>query len=339
MSITVSISNLAEHLQAQISDLGDGTISGVASLKSASSGSLCFYNHARFQCDLENTQASAVLISKNHAHLCPVTALIVDDPELAFLQAMRFLDKDKLSKAPSIHPTACLGEGCQIADDVSIGAYCVIGNGVRIGSGTILDAHVVCHDHVVVGKACRLGPHVVCYSNVEMGDRVFIHAHASLGADGFGYLRRDQQWLKIPQKGGVSIGNDVEIGAHTAIDCGRLDNTIIEDGVKLDNHIHIAHNVFIGAHTVIAACTGIAGSTRVGSHCVFGGHVGIGDNVSICDGVMLSSKSGVMKSITKPGTYGSGIPVEPMSFWFRIVVRLKQLDQIYQRLKKLEQSQ
>lgn len=338
MSISTCVNDLAEHLQAQICGIGDDIISGVASLKSASSGSLCFYNHARFQQDLENTQASAVLIAKDHAHLCPVTALVVDDPELAFLQAMSFLEKNELCREPSIHSTAYVGEGCHIADDVSIGAYCVIGDGVCIGSGTTLDAHVVCHDHVVMGQACRLGPHVVCYSHVQMGDRVQVHAHASLGADGFGYLRREQQWLKIPQKGGVSIGNDVEIGAHTAIDRGRLDDTIIEDGVKLDNHIHIAHNVFIGAHTVIAACTGIAGSTRVGSHCVFGGHVGIGDNVSICDGVMLSSKSGVMKSITKPGTYGSGIPVEPMSLWFRIIVRLKQLDQIYQRLKKLEQS-
>lgn len=332
------IRELASRLDAQIhGDISESLyIHSVSNLESGFLGSLAFYNNQRYLDDLKQTKASVVLLAKEHMIHAVVPALVVDDPEYAFIQVAQWLNPQKVNSLPGIHPTAIIGEGCSIDPSVTVGPGCVIGDRVSIAAGTSLASHVSIGNDARIGEHCHLGPQVVLYTQVVLADRVIVHAAAVIGADGFGFLPRNGQWHKIPQLGGVRIGSDVEIGAHTAIDCGRLSDTVIADGVKLDNHIHIAHNVSIGKHTVIAACTGIAGSSSVGQHCIIGGHVGIADNVSITDGVILASKSGVMKSIKQPGKYGSGIPVEPLGQWFRLIVYLKQLDKIAKRLSALE---
>lgn len=332
------VHELASRLNADIhGDVSDRLyIDSISNLEDGTPGSIAFYSNRRYLNDLKETQVSIVLLAKKDVIHANVPALVVDDPEFAFIKVAQWLGVDRGKSQQGIHPSAIIGQDCCIDPSVSIGPGCVIGDRVTIAAGSLLSAQVNVGDDVMIGEGCYLAPHVVLYANVILAQCVIVHAAAVIGSDGFGFLPRGGRWLKIPQLGGVRIGSDVEIGAHTAIDCGRLSDTVIGDGVKLDNHIHIAHNVSIGDHTVIAACTGIAGSSSVGQHCIIGGHVGIADNISITDGVMLASKSGVMKSINKSGKYSSSIPVEPLGQWFRIIVYLKQLEQIAKRLSALE---
>ena len=208
---------------------------------------------------------------------------------------------------PGIHPTAIIGKNCEIEASASIGPYCVIGQGV------------------VIGEKTRLYANVVLYHKVKIGKRCLLHSGVVVGSDGFGNANEKGVWHKIHQLGTVIIGNDVEIGANTTIDRGAIGDTVIGDGVKLDNQIQIGHNVHIGAHTAIAGCTGIAGSTKIGRYCMIGGGVGITGHIEITDGVIISGKSAVGKSITKPGMYASSIPAMPFRTWGRILVRLAQL--------------
>jgi UDP-3-O-[3-hydroxymyristoyl] glucosamine N-acyltransferase len=209
-----------------------------------------------------------------------------------------------------IGPFVVIGASATIEPNVVIGAHCVLGEGVHIGS------HSRLHPHVTVYKGCRLG------------ERCIVHSGVVIGADGFGMAREAGKWLKIPQVGGVRISNDVEIGANTTIDRGALDDTVIEEGVKLDNQIQVAHNVRIGAHTVIAGCTGISGSTTIGAHCMIGGAVGFVGHITICDHVSISAFTLVTKSITQAGTYTSGMPLMPHAEWLRNAVHLRNLDRI-----------
>ncbi|HET9580126.1 MAG TPA: UDP-3-O-(3-hydroxymyristoyl)glucosamine N-acyltransferase, partial [Usitatibacter sp.] len=221
-----------------------------------------------------------------------------------------------------VHPAAMVDASAQVEAFVSIGAGTRVAAGVRIGSGCAVGANVT------IGAGTRLHPRVTIYDGCTLGARCIVHSGAVIGADGFGMARDSGRWVKIPQVGAVRIGDDVEIGANTTIDRGALDDTVVEDGVKLDNLIQIAHNCVIGAHTVIAGCTGISGSTTVGRHCMIGGGVGIVGHISICDNVVISGFSLVAKSILKPGTYTSGMPLMPHDEWLRNAAHLRRLDRI-----------
>ena len=207
-----------------------------------------------------------------------------------------------------------------IAAGCDIGPGCVIGKGVEIAENTRFIANVtVCH-------------------GTKIGRRVILHPGVVIGADGFGLARDGERWYKVPQIGGVILGDDVEIGANTTVDRGAIEDTVLEEGVKLDNLIQIGHNVFIGAHTAIAACTAIAGSARIGKHCAIGGCVGIVGHLEIADNVTITGMSHVSQAITKPGVYSSGTPLEENSKWHRNFVRLKQLDEMARRLKSVEKK-
>ena len=225
------------------------------------------------------------------------------------------------NQAPGIHPTATISPSARIGKDVSIGAGCVIGEGVAIGKGSCLY------------------PRVVVYSGCTLGERVIVHAGAVIGADGFG-LAQDEagQWIKIPQIGAVRIGDDVEIGANTTIDRGALDDTVIEEGAKLDNQIQVAHNVRIGAHTAIAACTGIAGSADIGRHCIIGGAAMIHGHLEIADHVQISSCTTISHSIHKPGTYTGLYPASDNASWARYTAWVRQLDRLADRVRTLEKE-
>jgi UDP-3-O-[3-hydroxymyristoyl] glucosamine N-acyltransferase len=262
-------------------------------------------------------------------------ALIADNAHVCFARIASWLYPEPENER-GVHPTAVIDPSARVAPSASVGAYAVvqaraivadevrIGPGCHIGSGSVL------------GRGTRLMPRVTIMHSCTIGEDCLIHSGAVIGSDGFGYAHDSGKWIKVPQLGGVRVGNRVEIGANTTIDRGALRDTIIGDGVKLDNLIQIAHNVQIGQDTAIAACVGIAGSTRVGSRCMIGGQVGIAGHLEIADGVQVLGKSLVASSIREPGVYSSSIKAVPADAWRRNVVRLNQLDDIARRLRALE---
>jgi UDP-3-O-[3-hydroxymyristoyl] glucosamine N-acyltransferase len=263
--------------------------------------------------------------------------LVVSSPSAAFARVAGLLGP-RPSHRQGIDSSAVIAGNCRIDDSAWIGPHCVLEEGAIIGAGTRLAAGCF------VGKGSRIGrdgilhPNVVICHGVSIGDRAILHPGAVVGSDGFGLARDGEQWLKVPQLGGVLIGDDVEIGASTTIDRGALDNTVIGNGVKLDNQIQVAHNVHIGDHTVMAGCVGISGSARIGKRCMIGGGVGIVGHLDIADDVTVTGMTMVTQSITRPGVYSSGLPAQENTAWCRNAVRLRQLDELARRLQLLEKK-
>lgn len=330
-----TLQELAHYLGAELRGDGQCVIGGIAALDKAQSGQISFLTTPKYKAFLQTTQASAVIISAKDAEAFAGNCLVMDNPYLGYAKvATLFVPKS--STPAGIHPTAVVGEHCQIASTAKIAAHCTLGNHVTIGEHVVIGAGSVMGDHTVVGEHTELYPNVTLYHQVTVGKKVIIHSGAVIGADGFGMANDKGVWFKIPQLAGVVIGDNVEIGANTTIDRGALKDTVIEDGVKLDNHIQIGHNVRIGAHTAIAGMTAIGGSTTVGKYCIMGGGVAIADNITIVDQVILTAKAEVPCDILKPGVYSSGMPAEPNLQWRKNITRFTQLDDIARRLKKLE---
>lgn len=331
-----TLKQIAEFLKAELKGDSSCSITGIGSLDKAVLGQISFLKDSHYAKYLATTKASAVIVKPEHAKQ-DGNFIIVDDPYLAYAKISILFD-DAPKVTPGVHPTAIIGEDCAIGSGVSIGPYCSIGRRVKIGENAQIAAGCVVGDETIIGEATKLCANVVLYHKIEIGKRCFLHSGVVIGSDGFGNANEKGVWHKIYQLGAVIIGNDVEIGANTTIDRGTIGNTIIEDGVKLDNQIQVAHNVHIGAHTAIAGCVGIAGSTKIGRYCMIGGGVGIIGHIEITDGVIISGKSAVGKSITKPGIYASSIPAMPYRTWGRVLVRLAQLEDIVQRLNVLEKK-
>lgn len=338
-----TLGEIAKLIGAELQGDADTKISSIASLEKASMGQISFLVSSRYQLVastrheklLPSTKASAVLLSPDHASNCPTQMLLMNDPYQGLVRLLDLFQKKSNAKA-GIHPTAVIGEDTYIAPSVTIGPHCVIGNNCHIGENTVLKAHTVIDDHVKIGQDCVFYPHVTVYHDVTFGDRVVVHAGAVIGSDGFGLIRDPQGWKKIPHVGSVIIGNDVEIGASTTIDRGSLDDTVLENGVKLDNQIQVAHGVVIGENTVIAGCTGIAGSTRIGKNCMVGGLTGFADNITIADGVIFTGMAQVVKSIKEPGVYSSGTGILPRKEWHKATARLHNLDNLAKKVRNLE---
>lgn len=333
-----SLSEIAKIINGKLKGQ-ECEINGIASLEKAQSGQISFLSNSQFRSFLATTQASAVILTAQNANLCPKTAsaIIVEDPYLGYAKAASLFIPET-NKKSGIHPSAILGNNCKIDSSVSIGPYCVIGDNVEIQANTVLGAHCVIGSDCKIGKNTTFIANITLYSDVTIGDSVLIHAGVVIGSDGFGLANDKGKWQKIPQLGGVVIANEVEIGANTTIDRGALDDTIIEEGVKLDNQIQIAHNVQIGAHTAIAGCTGIAGSAKIGKHCMIGGSVSIVGHSEIVDKVILIGTASVERSITEPGIYGSGTGLLPFRELKKQGARYRQLDDIARRLQKLEKE-
>lgn len=328
---------IAKQINAQLQGDPQCEVDRAEPLASAKSGAVSFLANAQYQSYLSHTQASAVVLRAEDADKCPVNALIVANPELAFSQLLNFLYPEP-APFPGIHPTAVIGQNCRIDPSATIGPQCVIEQGAQIGAHTVVGAGSVIGADTTVGAHCRIYSRVSIYHRVTMGNRVIIHSGAVIGADGFGLTHNGEHWVKIPQVGGVSIADDVEIGANTTIDRGALQNTIIGKGVKIDNLVQIAHNVKIGDHTAIAGCVGIAGSTEIGQHCMIGGSAAINGHIKITDGVILTGTAAVGQSITEPGVYSSGVGVQKNSLWRRNMLRFHQLDEMAKRLRRLERQ-
>ena len=332
-----TLGELAHLLSASLKGGDSATIvSAVAPLSTAHHGQLSFLVDAKYRQQLQHTKASAVLVSEIEAANCSVPCLVVENPAVRFIQVAKLFETP-MSVSIGIHPTSVIGEACVIDATVSIGPHCAIGKRVTIGRRTVIGAGTVIGDDVTIGDDSLLHAHVTVYRRTVMGSRVIIHGGVVMGSDGFGNVNQEGQWLKSPQLGKVRIGDDVEIGANTTIDCGALEDTIVEDGVKLDNLIQIGHNVHTGAHTAMAAQVGVAGSTKIGRYCMIGGKVAINGHITICDHVILTATTAVNKSITTPGVYSSGIPADAHSVWSKNVVRFGKLNEMYKRLLLLEQ--
>lgn len=333
----LSLSKLAEITQSQVHGDDNCLISGVATLLSATPGSISFLSNRKYQNQLESTQASAVIVHPDDLESCPVNALVNNNVYATYARVASALNPQSEPKA-GVHPTAVIGRDCSISPDASIAANVVIEDNVVIGANSYIGPASV------VQKGCRLGAGGVLVANVVLchdtliGDNFLLHPGVVIGGDGFGIAKDESGWIKVPQLGCVIIGNDVEIGANTTIDRGALDNTQIEDGVKLDNQIQIAHNVIVGAHTAIAGCVGIAGSTVIGKHCAIGGAAVILGHLQIVDNVQITAMSMVTKSIREAGTYSSGIPVRPNDEWRRNFARYQKLDSYVRRLIVLEKK-
>lgn len=311
---------------------------GVAPLHRAGPGQLSFLTHPRYRSCLATTQAAAVILSPEDAQDCPAPAVVATNPQVAYARAATLFEPAAESRR-GVHPTAWVNPKAEIAADVWIGPHCSVEAGAVIEAGVIVGPGCVIGEQAVIGAGSRLVARVTVCHRVRLGRRVLAHPGAVIGSDGFGLaLDTGGRWLRIPQLGSVVVGDDVEIGANTTIDRGALEDTVIEDGVKLDNQIQVAHNVHIGAHSALAGCVGIAGSARIGRHCMIGGGVGIAGHLEITDRVQITGMSLVTQSITKPGLYSSGLAVEPNRTWNKINARLRRLDELFRRLIALERK-
>jgi len=312
-------------------------ISAVASLDTARNGDLSFCVSKHHLKQLKNTRASAVIVQRDMVADCPTNSVVTGNPYLVYARMAAMLHVSDVSQ-DEIHPSACIGENCKIDAGVSIGAHAVIENRVSIGSGTHIGPGCVISEDVMIGSHCVLMQNVSICSRSVLQDRVVIKPGAVIGSNGFGWANDEGKWIRIPQLGGVSIGSDVDIGANSTVDCGTIDNTVLENGVKVDNQVQIAHNVYIGEHTIIAGCVGIAGSTRIGAHCAIGGGVGISDHLVIANNVKITGGSIVLRSINEPGIYSSGGPLQVNKEWRRNYIRLSELESLVKRLHKIEKK-
>lgn len=330
------LAELAEHVGARLVGDPEVRIEDVCTLPHGRPGCIAFLANPRYRRYLATTRASAILVreadveaARGH-HL-----LVVDDPYLAHARIARLLHPP-VHPAGGRHPTAVVHETAEIDPSAWIGPHVVVEADVRIGPRCQIHAGCYLGEGVTVGEESCLHPHVTVLHGVRIGRRCILHPGAVIGSDGFGLAREGERWIKVPQLGSVRIGDDVEVGANTTIDRGAIEDTVIEDGVKLDNQIQVAHNVRIGAHTAIAGCAGISGSADIGRHCMLGGGVGVVGHLSIADGCVVTGMSMVTHDLREPGVYSSGLPALPNDKWNRIAARLRHLDELARRLQRLE---
>ena len=332
-----TLAEIAERFGGRV--LGDAQvrIGQIATLELAQPAQISFLTNSKYRAELTRTRAGAVIVAEADAQATDLPRIVTQNPYAYFARVSAMLNPAPEIK-PGVHPTAVVGEGALIDPTASVLATAVVGSGAVIGAYSVIGEGCFIGDNVLIGRHVRLYPRVVIYHDCMIGDHLIAHSGAVIGADGFGFAMDEGRWIKIPQIGRVVIGNDVEIGANTTIDRGALDDTVIEDGVKLDNQIQIAHNVRIGAHTVIAGCVGIAGSTTIGKYCQIGGSAGILGHLKIADGVVIASFTLIGKSIREAGSYAAIFPFGKTEEWRKNAVHLRHLDEMAKRIKTLEQA-
>ena len=335
--MTCTLGKVASYIGAELTGDPRCEVSDLATLESAKPGQISFLSNRKYYRFLKHTKASAVIIKREDLDACPVSSLVVDDPYMSYASVVGlFYPEPEI--VPGIHPSAIVSPSASIDGSAAIGPNVIIEDKSVIGAGTFIDSGCVIKSDVTIGSNTRLYPNVVLCHSISIGSRVILHPGVVIGSDGFGIANNKGIWTKIPQIGTVIIGDDVEIGTNTSIDRGALENTLIEQGVKIDNQVQIGHNVHIGAHTAIAGCVGIAGSTTIGKHCMIGGLSAINGHLEIVDNVVITGCSAVGNSINSPGTYSSGIPVTEVRLWRRIVARIRKLDDLARKVAKLEED-
>mgnify|MGYP001176013688 FL=1 len=334
----MKLADLAEAIGAECRGDGDIEIRSLGTLATAGPDQVTFLASPALREQLADCRAGAVILRSSELDAWPGAAIICADPHLGYAGAARVLDPTP-APAPGVHESAVIAAGVGVPGDVSVGPCCVIEAGVSLGPGVVLGPGCVVGEGTIIGAHSQLLANVTVGHHVVIGARCRVQGGTVLGSDGFGNSHEQGRWVRIPQLGGLTLGDDVQVGAGTAIDRGAIGDTIIGDGVVIDNQVHIAHNVQIGAHTAVAGCVGIAGSAVIGSRCTLAGIVGVADHVTIADDVHLTGMSMVTGSISEPGVYSSGTGLMPNREWRRSVVRFRQLEQLAKRLAALERLQ
>ena len=330
-----SLGDIASRFGGEIA--GDPTIEvrGVATLESATPDCIAFLANARYLPQLKTTRAGAVIVGVAARNSTRLPRIVCPNP-YAYFARVSTLFHPAPPPRPGVHATAVIDGSAVIPGDAEIGPGAIVGRNVRIGTGCIIGAGCCLGDGVAIGSGSRLHPNVTIYRGCLIGERAILHSGVVIGSDGFGIAMEEGRWLKVPQVGRVVIGDDVEIGANSTVDRGALDDTVIEDGVKLDNLIQVGHNVHIGAHTAIAACVGIAGSSKIGRYCRIGGGSGIAGHLNIADRVEISAFTLIIKSIDRAGTYTGAYAFEPHAEWRKNAAQLRHLAELAVRVRRLE---
>ncbi|HEY4646338.1 MAG TPA: UDP-3-O-(3-hydroxymyristoyl)glucosamine N-acyltransferase [Steroidobacteraceae bacterium] len=332
--MVITLGELAIRFGCTLKGEPEVPIDSVATLENAGERSISFLANPKYRRQLAATRAAAVVLEPRFADECPVAALIAPNAYATYARIATLLYPEPSWRA-GINAGASVAERTRIAPSASIAAAVTIENDVVIGERTRVGPGCVVMQGSSIGADTCLSANVTLCRGVRIGDRVLIHPGVVIGADGFGLAPERGTWVKVPQIGSVQIGDDVEIGANTTIDRGAIEDTVIEDGVKLDNQIQIGHNVRIGAHTAIAGCTGVSGSTTIGRNCMIAGMVGIAGHLSICDGAVVTGRTLVSRSIRKPGVYSGGLPLDEARRWRRNSARFRHLDELAKRVESL----
>ena len=334
---TYTLGEIAAALGAELQGDPDVRVDGLATLQAAGPGQLSFLANPSYARYLADTRASAVIVAPAMAGKSATNVLLLDNPYLGYARLSHWFDPAPVAP-PGVHPTAVVDPTAVIPDTACVGPQTVIEADVELGDGVVIGAGSVIGARCRIGAGSVLRPRVTLAHDVVMGARCHILSGAVLGSDGFGFANERGVWHRIAQIGRVVLGDDVEVGANTTIDRGALDDTVIGNGVKLDNLIQIAHNVSIGDHTAMAAKVGVAGSTRIGRHCVFGGASGVAGHLEIGDQVQLTGMTLVTGNLSEPGVYSSGTGAESNRQWRKNAVRFRQLDAMARKLKELEKK-
>ncbi len=335
------LGDIAEQIGGELIGNPDLRITRIGPLEGATLSTISFLSHPKYAMQLAASQAACVIVNPamRDAAVARGAALVADDAYLSFARLTQWWARQTRPQvATAVHASAVVDASAQLGADVNVGPLAVIEAHAVIEAGAVIGAHSYVGSHAHVGAATRLAPRVTLGAGCRIGERGIVHSGVVIGADGFGFAPSEGRWEKIAQLGNVRIGNDVEIGANTCIDRGALDDTVIEDGVKLDNLVQIGHNVRIGAHSALAGCAGVAGSAVIGAHCTVGGGAIVLGHLKLADHVHISAASVVMRSILKPGTYSGVFPIDDNSSWEKNAATLRQLHTLRDRLRALEKT-
>jgi UDP-3-O-[3-hydroxymyristoyl] glucosamine N-acyltransferase len=338
-AINYTVAELAGQFGLEWKGNGNRIIAGVATLAGAGPDQLSFLSNGKYTAQLAATAAGVVVLREENLADCPTAALLASDPYVAYARIAALFEHVPTAP-PGIHPSAVIAASAQVSSSASIGPCCVIESDAVIGDGVVLGPHCIVGERCTVGAQSRLVARVTLVIRTTLGKRVLVHPGAVIGSDGFGNAFDHEHgcWVKLPQLGGVRIGDDCEIGANTTIDRGALDDTVLEEDVRLDNQIQIAHNVHVGAHTAMAGCAAVAGSARIGRYCMIGGNAGVLGHLELADRVTITAKSLVTHSIREAGEYSSGVPLQENRLWRKNAARFKHLDEYARRLSALEKD-
>ncbi len=332
-----SLREIAERFGGEIAGDPELRVRQVATLEAATPDAITFFANERYQPQLKTTRAGAIVVGEPGRAATQLPRIVCSNPYAYFARVSALFNPARQPQ-PGVHASAIVDSSAAVAPGVEIGPYVVVGRNARIGADSVIGAGCYIGDDVAMGEGVRMFPHVTVYHACTIGARVTLHSGVVIGADGFGIAMEGDRWLKVPQIGRVVIGDDVEIGANTTVDRGALDDTVIEEGAKLDNQIQIAHNVRIGAHTAIAGCAGVAGSTRIGRYCRIGGASCIAGHLTIADHVEISALTLITKSIDRPGTYTGAYAFEPHAEWRKNATQLRHLSELAERIRTLEKK-
>jgi UDP-3-O-[3-hydroxymyristoyl] glucosamine N-acyltransferase len=339
--LTISVAEVAALVDGEV--LGDAArvCSRIGPLATADAATVAFLSHPRYRAQLEASAAGCVLVQPalREAVAQRPAAVLVDDPYHAFARLTQWwAARTRPAVAAGVHPSAVVEAGAVVHPAASIGPLAYVGPGARIGEGVVVGAQAHVGRDAELGAHTRLMPRATLLDGCRIGARGLVHGGAVIGADGFGFAPHQGQWVKIEQLGAVVIGDDVEIGANTCIDRGALEDTVIEDGVKLDNLVQIGHNVRVGAHSAFAGCVGVAGSARIGRHCTAGGGAIILGHLELVDHVHVTAATVITRSILKPGQYSGLFPFDDNAAWEKNAATLRQLHGLRERLRALEKK-